>query len=100
MAACLVHVGVHYTTDALLELVVHVRVHCITDALINAIYVYCRNGAKCPGAVAEWLRLRAEGHMPPLHGFETRHGLMPANLCLMIETKSIRIKECKKRLFD
>ncbi len=30
-----------------------------------------------PCAVAEWLRLRAQGHMSPWDGFETRHGLMP-----------------------
>ncbi len=41
----------------------------------------------CPGAVAEWLRLRTEGHMPPLHGSETRYGLMPANLCFTIEMR-------------
>ncbi len=49
----------------------------------------------CPGALAEWLRLRTEGHMPPLYGFETRHGLMPANLCLMIEMKYDVSIQCK-----
>ncbi len=45
--------------------------------------------------MAEWSRLRAEGHMPPLHGFETRHGLMPASLCFMIEMKSDLSMQCK-----
>ena len=34
----------------------------------------------CPSAVAKWLRPRAEGHMPPLNWFESRHGLMPQAL--------------------
>ncbi len=48
-----------------------------------------------PGAVVEWLRLHTEGHMPPLHGFETHHGLLPANLCLMIEMKCDVPIQCK-----
>ena len=32
------------------------------------------HSATCPCPVAEWLARRAEEHMPPLCGFETRPG--------------------------